>query len=142
MATYRSSRRPSPEVSRRPPRSNVSVRIGDIGLELSPAQGLGKKLQHSRSFFPSAIIDGVSRWFRSYGFADVYDDLFLGAYPLDSDDVGVLSQVGVRRVFNLTEDAEYRAGDRRSVEDALSAAGIEERRLSLPDYGGLPAAAI
>jgi protein-tyrosine phosphatase len=84
----------------------------------------------------------VSRWFRSYGFADVYDDLFLGAYPLDSDDVGALSHVGVRRVFNLTEDTEYRAGDREAVQRALSAAGIEERRLSLPDYGGLPAPAL
>jgi protein-tyrosine phosphatase len=84
----------------------------------------------------------VSRWFRSYGFADVFDDLFVGAYPLDDDDVATLSRVGVRHVFNLTEDDEYRAGDRRKVEQALSAAGIEEWRLSLPDYGGLPAPAL
>jgi protein-tyrosine phosphatase len=50
--------------------------------------------------------------------------------------------MGIRRVLNLTEDAEYRPGDREEVERALSAAGIEERRLSLADYGGLPPEAI
>jgi protein-tyrosine phosphatase len=84
----------------------------------------------------------VSRWFRSYGFADVLDDLLVGAYPLDCDDVATLAQMGIRRVLNLTEDAEYRPGDREEVERALSAAGIEERRLSLTDYGGLPPAAL
>ena len=88
------------------------------------------------------MIDGVSRWFRSYGFADVLDDLFVGAYPLDDDDVGTLTRVGVRRVLNLTEDDEYRPGDRRTVERALSAAGIQERRMSLADYGGLPPEAL
>jgi predicted protein tyrosine phosphatase len=88
------------------------------------------------------MIDGVSRWFRSYGFADVLDDLFVGAYPLDDDDVGTLIRVGVRRVLNLTEDAEYRPGDRPTVERALRAAGIEERRMSLADYGGLPSEAL
>jgi len=81
----------------------------------------------------------VSRWFRSYGFADVLDDLLVGAYPLDEDDVGTLSRLGIRRVLNLTEDAEYRPGDRRTVQRALASAGIDERRLSLTDYGGLPA---
>lgn len=80
----------------------------------------------------------MSRWFRAYGFADVLDDLLVGAYPLDQDDVDALSRLGIRRVLNLTEDAEYRPGDRETVEDALAAAGIEERRLSLTDYGGLP----
>ncbi len=84
----------------------------------------------------------MSRWFRSYGFADVLDNLLVGAYPLDSDDVRTLSHVGVRRVLNLTEDEEYRPGDRRAVESALIAAGIQERRLSLPDYGGLPGSAL
>jgi protein-tyrosine phosphatase len=88
------------------------------------------------------MIVGVSRWFRSYGFADVYDDLFVGAYPLDEDDVGTLRSVGVRHVLNLTEDAEYRPGDREAVERALNAAGIQERRLSLTDYGGLPPEAL
>jgi predicted protein tyrosine phosphatase len=80
----------------------------------------------------------VSRWFRSYGFADVLDNLLVGAYPLDQDDVDTLARLGIRRVLNLTEDAEYRPGDRQVVERALAAAGIDERRISLPDYGGLP----
>lgn len=80
----------------------------------------------------------MSRWFRSYGFAQVLDDLFVGAYPLDRDDVAALERLGVRRVLNLTEDAEYRPGDRRAVERALAKAGIEEHRLRLTDYGGLP----
>jgi len=80
----------------------------------------------------------VSRWFRSYGFAEVLDDLFVGAYPLDRDDVAALERVGISRVLNLTEDEEYRPGDRRVLERALTAAGISERRMSLADYGGLP----
>jgi protein-tyrosine phosphatase len=88
------------------------------------------------------MIDGVSRWFRSYGFADVLDDLLVGAYPLDADDVATLEHVGIRRVLNLTEDEEYRPGDRQAVERALTAAGIEERRMSMADYGGLPSATL
>jgi protein-tyrosine phosphatase len=80
----------------------------------------------------------VSRWFRSYWFAVVLDDLLVGAYPLDRDDVDALTDVGIERVLNLTEDDEYRPGDRPAVERALHEAGIEERRLSLTDYGGLP----
>jgi protein-tyrosine phosphatase len=84
----------------------------------------------------------VSRWFRSYGFADVLDDLLVGAYPLDCADVATLERMGIRRVLNLTQDEEYRPGDREEVERALSAAEIEERRLRLTDYGGLPPAAL
>jgi protein-tyrosine phosphatase len=84
----------------------------------------------------------MSRWFRSYGFADVFDYLTVGAYPLDQDDVATLVHAGVRRVLNLTEDVEYRPGDRRAVVDALAEAGIEERRLPLTDYGGLPPEAL
>ena len=80
----------------------------------------------------------MSRWFRSYGFAAVLDDLLVGAYPLDRDDVEALTDVGIERVLNLTEDDEYRPGDRPAVERALREVGIEERRLSLTDYGGLP----
>ena len=80
----------------------------------------------------------MSRWFRSYGFADVFDDLLVGAYPLDPDDVEMLARMRVRRVLNLTEDDEYAPGDRAAVEHALAAAGIQERRLPLTDYGGLP----
>ena len=80
----------------------------------------------------------MSRWFRSYGFADVLDDLLVGAYPLDEDDVDALARLGIRRVLNLTEDDEYRRGDRQAVKRALAAAGIVEHRLSLTDYGALP----
>jgi protein-tyrosine phosphatase len=95
---------------------------------------LGKKLQDGHSFFPSAM----SRWFDSYWFEEVFDDLMVGAYPLDHDDVDALVHAGVRRVLNLTEDVEYRPGDRQAVKRALAAAGIEERRLRLTDYGDLP----
>jgi protein-tyrosine phosphatase len=82
----------------------------------------------------------VSDWFRTYGFADVLDDLFIGAYPLDADDVRMLSGCGIQRVLNLVEDEEYRGGVRDEVVSALQAAGIEEHRLSLTDFGHLPAA--
>jgi protein-tyrosine phosphatase len=81
----------------------------------------------------------VSGWFISYGFADVLDGLLIGAYPLDEADVSMLHALGVERVLNLVEEAEYRPGDHEKVEAALEAAGIEERRLPLPDYGGLSA---
>jgi protein-tyrosine phosphatase len=82
----------------------------------------------------------VSSWFRTYGFADVLDGFLIGAYPLDEADVAMLHSLGVERVLNLAEEAEYQPGDRDKVESALEAAGIEERRLPMPDYGGLPAA--
>lgn len=88
------------------------------------------------------MIGGVSQWFQSYGFADVLDDLLIGAYPLDQDDVDALARLGVRRVLNLTEDAEYRRGDRETAQRALEAAGIEEYRLMLVDYGSLPPEAL
>jgi protein-tyrosine phosphatase len=72
----------------------------------------------------------------------VLDELIVGAYPLDDDDIATLERLGVRRVLNLTEDAEYRPGDRRAVERALERAGIQEHRLRLPDYGGLPPEAL
>ena len=81
----------------------------------------------------------MSRWFRSYGFAEVLDDLVVGAYPLDWDDVDMLVRLGTRRVLNLTEDEEYPPGGRQAVECALAAAGIAESRFYLTDYGGLPA---
>jgi predicted protein tyrosine phosphatase len=81
----------------------------------------------------------VSRWFRTYGFADVFDDLILGAYPLDDDDVDALARMGIRRVLNLTEDDEYPPGSRETVTRALGRAGITEERLGLTDYGDLPA---
>ncbi len=79
----------------------------------------------------------MSRWFRQYGFADVFDGLLIGAYPLDPDDVSMLQRLGVRRVLNLCEDSEYKEGEREAVHDALSKAGIDEYRLALVDYAGL-----
>jgi atypical dual specificity phosphatase len=84
----------------------------------------------------------MSRWFGSYGFADVYDHLTVGAYPLDEGDVAALADAGVQTVLNLTEDDEYRRGERSAVTKALAAASIEERRLPLTDYGGLPPATL
>jgi protein-tyrosine phosphatase len=80
----------------------------------------------------------VSRWFLTYGFADVYDGLLIGAYPVDDRDVEMLERVGIERVLNLVQDSEYRQRDRARVEAALAKAGIEEHRLALVDYGGLP----
>ena len=84
----------------------------------------------------------MSRWFRTYGFADVLDDLLVGAYPLDESDVATLGAMGIRRILNLVEDEEYRRGEHEAVSAALEHAGIEEHRLSLVDYGGLPADAL
>ncbi len=80
----------------------------------------------------------MSNWFRTYGYTDVLDGLLIGAYPLDDDDVSMLSWIGVERVLNLVGDDEYRPGERETVERALAAAGIEEQRLGLIDYGRLP----
>lgn len=80
----------------------------------------------------------MSRWFRSYGFADVAERLLIGAYPLDEEDVSMLARLHVSRVLNVVEDAEYPEGAREAASRALSAAGIAEERLPMPDYGGLP----
>ena len=84
----------------------------------------------------------MSAWFRTYGFADILDNLLIGAYPLDQDDVAMLEWLGVERILNLVEDDEYRPGERPAVEQALAAAGIEEHRRGLTDYGGLPPGAL
>ena len=84
----------------------------------------------------------MSLWFRSYGFADVHPELLIGAYPLDDEDVGMIAHLGVDRILNLVQDSEYREGDRAVVEAALERAGIEEQRLDLTDYGGLPSTEI
>ncbi|HWF35860.1 MAG TPA: dual specificity protein phosphatase family protein [Solirubrobacteraceae bacterium] len=81
----------------------------------------------------------MSKWFRVYGFADVHDRLLVGAYPLDRDDVSMLEWMKIEHVLNLVEDEEYEPGERNKVEQALYAAGIQEHRLSLTDYGRLPA---
>jgi protein-tyrosine phosphatase len=79
----------------------------------------------------------VSRWFRTYGYADVLDDLVIGAYPLDADDLAMLEWLGVQRVLNLTEDAEYQSSERATIEAAYAESRIEEYRLGLTDFGGL-----
>ena len=80
----------------------------------------------------------MSDWFLSYGFAEVYDRLLIGAYPLDGDDVHALGAMSVRRILNLVEDEEYEPGQRMVVAQELSAAGIEEHRMRLTDFGRLP----
>lgn len=70
------------------------------------------------------------------------DQLLIGAYPLDQDDVAMLDWMGVQRIINVVDDEEYRPGDREVVQAALEARGIEESRLPLIDFGGLPSEAI
>jgi hypothetical protein len=84
----------------------------------------------------------MSKWFRSYGFAEVAPGLFVGAYPLDDEDVRALEFYGIKRVLNLVEDIEYTPGTRSDLGHLFDYAGIEERRLSLTDFGDLPAPAI
>jgi predicted protein tyrosine phosphatase len=91
---------------------------------------------------PTAIILGVSDWFRAYGFADVHGDLLVGAYPLDVSDVEMLERLRVQRVLNLVEDEEYAPGQQLEVAAALAAAGIEETRMTLTDFGHLPPEAL
>ena len=84
----------------------------------------------------------VSEWFSHFGFEQVGERLLAGAYPLDADDVDELAQAGVEVAYNLCQDVEYEQAERQEVEAALSEAGIEERRLPLPDYGGLEPVAL
>lgn len=84
------------------------------------------------------MICGVSRWFRTYGFQEVYEDLTVGALPADAADVAALEFIGVQRVLNLVADDEYEVGARADVTRAYERAGIEEHRVSLVDFGHLP----
>lgn len=84
------------------------------------------------------IIEPVSNWFESFGFSEVYDDLMIGAYPLDASDVALLSEAEAERILNLVQDREYEPGEREEVEEALAGAGIDEFRLELVDHGDLP----
>ncbi len=84
----------------------------------------------------------MSDWFEHYGFAEVGENLLMGAYPQDADDVAALSEARVTRVFNLVQDLEYEPGAREGAMAALAAAGIEEARAELVDFGSLPAAQI
>jgi predicted protein tyrosine phosphatase len=81
----------------------------------------------------------MSDWFRNYGVAGIYDNLLIGAYPLDREDVRTLAESGVVQVVNLVEDAEYGPGQRDDVANALERSGIRESRVDLTDFGGLPA---
>jgi protein-tyrosine phosphatase len=81
----------------------------------------------------------ISDWFLTYGFAEVHDGLLIGAYPLDERDVAMLAGMRVKRVLNLVEDPEYAPGRRAAVEAALEEAAIDEERMSLTDFGRLPA---
>ena len=84
----------------------------------------------------------MSDWFRHYGFAEVGGNLLMGAYPQDADDVAELSRAGVTRIFNLVQDIEYEPGARQGCVAALAAAGIDEQRVQLVDFGSVPAAQI
>lgn len=82
----------------------------------------------------------MSSWFEGYGFAEVADGLWAGAYPTDAEDVAAVTSLGVDHVMNLCEDDEYEAGEREEVEAELAEAGVEETRVCLIDYGSLPQA--
>jgi protein-tyrosine phosphatase len=84
----------------------------------------------------------MSQWFEHFGFAEVGDDLLMGAYPQDAGDVAELRAAGITRIFNLVQDVEYDPGASDACSSALAAAGIEERRVELVDYGNLSPAQI
>ena len=80
----------------------------------------------------------MSDWFEHFGFAEVGDDLLMGAYPQDADDVAALSGAGVTAIFNLVQDVEYELeGGRDACATALAQAGISEERVEVVDYGNL-----
>ena len=81
----------------------------------------------------------MSEWFEHFGFAPVGERLLMGAYPQDADDVAALADAGVTRIFNLVQDLEYDPGARDACVAALTAAGIDESRVELVDFGSLPA---
>src|SRR6476469_5952016 len=79
----------------------------------------------------------MSSWFEHFGYSEVGDGLLAGAYPTDAEDVAALTREHVDEVVNLCENAEYAPGEREVVAEALAAAGIPERRVSLVDHGPL-----
>jgi protein-tyrosine phosphatase len=79
----------------------------------------------------------MSDWFEHFGFAEVADELLIGAYPQDAGDVAALQAAGVTRVLNLVQDLEYDAGGRNACVLALADAGIEEHRIEVVDFGNL-----
>ncbi|MDX6681889.1 MAG: hypothetical protein QOG94_1928 [Solirubrobacteraceae bacterium] len=84
----------------------------------------------------------MSDWFEHFGFAEVGENLLMGAYPQDVQDVGALAGAGVTRIFNLVQDVEYDDGARDACVIALAAAGIDEQRVELVDFGSVPPAQI
>ena len=96
-----------------------------------------RRIEHPASDPPSLTAE-MSDWFENYGFAEVFPELLIGAYPLDGADVEALAACGVRKVLNLSQDAEYRDGQRSAVERALAERGIEEARVGITDFGHLP----
>jgi atypical dual specificity phosphatase len=84
----------------------------------------------------------VSDWFEHFGFAEVGENLVMGAYPQDVGDVAALAEAGITRIFNLVQDLEYEPGARHACVAALAAAGIDEQRVELVDFGSVPAAQI
>jgi protein-tyrosine phosphatase len=79
----------------------------------------------------------MSDWFLHFGYAEVADDLLIGAYPQDGEDVAALHLAGVTRVLNLVQDVEYDPGGRDACVAALAGAGIAEQRVQIVDYGNL-----
>ena len=81
----------------------------------------------------------MSGWFEHFSFSEVAENLVMGAYPQDAEDVAALRADGITRVFNVVQDVEYDPGARDACSAALAEAGMKERRLELVDYGSLPA---
>jgi protein-tyrosine phosphatase len=79
----------------------------------------------------------MSDWFARFGYAEVADDLLIGAYPQDGGDVATLRAARVTRILNLVQDVEYDPGGRDACVAALAGAGIEEHRVEIVDYGNL-----
>ncbi len=79
----------------------------------------------------------MSDWFTHFGYAEVAEDLLIGAYPQDAEDVAALRDCGVTRVLNLVQDIEYDPGGRDACVLALAQAGIEEHRIEVVDFGNL-----
>ena len=84
----------------------------------------------------------VSNWFRSYGFADVFDELLIGAYPLDSTTSRCSRCTASAGSSTWSRTANTAAASATRCERALAASRIEESRLRLVDYGGLPPEAL
>jgi protein tyrosine phosphatase (PTP) superfamily phosphohydrolase (DUF442 family) len=90
-----------------------------------------------RAVAQPGTLHSMSDWFERFGFGEVADGLMTGAYPVDSADVEALAAQGITCVLNLCSDVEYGPAGREQVNQALQAAGIEERRLETVDYADI-----